>query len=123
MADNNTSDLTGKKHNSNLWKKGQSGNPNGRPKGTVSVVSKIKSKLKKIPPGQKHSYLTMLVERIFKKAIQDGDEQMLKLIVQYVDGMPKQSTDLNIRELPKPLLNDVHNNDSSKEAGQTNQED
>jgi len=89
-----TTDLTGKKQNDNLFKKGQSGNPNGRPKGTVSVVSKIKSKLKKIPKGQKHSYLNLLVERIFKDAIQDGNEQMIKLICQYVDGMPKQSTDL-----------------------------
>lgn len=71
------------------------GNPGGgRPKGSVSVVSKIKAKLNKIPKGKKHSYLSMLVERIFKKAIEDGDEQMIKLICQYVDGMPKQSTDL-----------------------------
>lgn len=96
MAGNNTTNLNVEKtYTDPKTGKFVEGNPGGgRPKGTVSVVSKIKSKLKKIPPGQKHSYLTMLVERIFKKAIQDGDEQMLKLIVQYVDGMPKQSVDM-----------------------------
>ncbi len=46
------SEQTGEKQgtNPNLFKKGQSGNPNGRPKGTVSITTEIRARLLKIYP-------------------------------------------------------------------------
>jgi hypothetical protein len=67
-------------------------NPNGRPKGSgISITTEIKRKLKEVPKGQKASYLQLLIQRIFKKAIQDGDQQMITKIWNYVDGLPKQT--------------------------------
>ena len=99
MADNNTKDIepenTGKIRN----KKGQfvpgiSGNPKGKPLGAVSIVAKIKEKLKDVPEGQKATYLELLVNRYFKLAIQDGDTTIIKDIINRIDGMPIQSTDI-----------------------------
>lgn len=92
--------LNGKKTTDYLdpkTKKFKKGNPGGgRKVGSISVVSKIKARLRKIPKGKKHTYLSFLVKKIFDKAIKDGDEQMIKLICNYVDGMPKQSNDINL---------------------------
>ena len=68
---------------------GESGNPNGRPKGSgISITTEIKKKLAEVPEGKKSTYLELLIKRIFKQAIQDGDQQMIKNIWNYVDGMP-----------------------------------
>lgn len=72
------------------------GNPGGgRPKGSgISITTEIKKKLAEVPPGQKASYLELLIARIMKQAISDGDQQMIKQIWNYIDGMPKQSQDI-----------------------------
>lgn len=73
---------------------GVSGNPNGRPPGSgISITTEIKKKLDETPEGQKATYLQLLINRIMKQAIQDGDQQMITKIWNYVDGMPKQSID------------------------------
>lgn len=66
-------------------------NPNGRPKDTLSVVSAIKKKLKECPDGGDKTYLDLLITRIFKSAIDQGDVQMIKDIINRIDGMPKGS--------------------------------
>ena len=73
------------------FKKGRSGNPQGRPQGSISIISIIKRELKKIPAGQKITYLEILVKQILKMAIIEGNKDMIKLIWNYVDGMPKQA--------------------------------
>lgn len=72
---------------------GQSGNPKGRPPGSVSITAEIKKKLQEIPEGQQKSYLELLINRILKQAVVDGNEQMIKQIWSYVDGAPKTSKD------------------------------
>jgi hypothetical protein len=64
-------------------------NRDGRPKGSgISITTEIKKKLAEIPEGQKATYLQLLISRIMKQAIQDGDQQMIKQIWNYIDGMP-----------------------------------
>ena len=77
-----------------LFKPGQSGNPNGRPPGTLSVVHALKEKLKEIPPGKKKTYLDYLVEKVIKKGIIDGDVTMLRDVINRIDGLPKQTIDV-----------------------------
>ena len=87
-------DITGKKQGKwyppedHQWKKGESGNPNGRPAGSVSITAEIKKKLQEIPDGQQKSYLELLINRILKQAVVDGNEQMIKQIWSYIDGPP-----------------------------------
>lgn len=67
-------------------------NPHGRPKGAgISITTEIKRKLQEIPEGQKKTYLQILIDRILKQAIVDGDDTMIKNIWNYIDGMPKQT--------------------------------
>jgi len=69
-------------------------NREGRPEGSISVVSALKRELAKCPDGEKKSYLELLVKRILKKGIVDGDASIIKDIINRVDGLPQQNLDL-----------------------------
>ena len=73
------------------FKPGQSGNPKGKPKGSTSIISAIKRKLLETPPNEKRNYLEILTTKILKKALVDGSGPMIKLIWNYVDGLPTQT--------------------------------
>lgn len=89
-----SSENTGRKHDTR-WKKGQSGNPKGKPKGSFSLVSILRRELQKIsrdlPKEQRKSYAEALIRKMLHKGIIEGNEQTQKLIMNYVDGMPKQT--------------------------------
>lgn len=100
---NKSPDDTGKKQEKRgdietRFKKGQSGNPKGRPPGSVSITTEIKKRLQEMPDGQKKTYLELLINRILKLGVVDGNEQMIKVIWNYVDGMPNQllEADINV---------------------------
>jgi len=80
------------KRNSHLikWKKGQSGNPNGRPKGSVSIVTALKQKLEEVPEGKEKTYLHYFIEQIMKKTVIEGDVNMMKDVIDRVDGKAPQ---------------------------------
>uniref|UniRef100_A0A6M3XYG4 DUF5681 domain-containing protein n=1 Tax=viral metagenome TaxID=1070528 RepID=A0A6M3XYG4_9ZZZZ len=69
------------------WKKGQSGNPNGRPK-----LHTVSEELRKILSGKyKKTNKTkwqMAGEILVTKAIEEKDTTALKLLMQYMDGLP-----------------------------------
>ncbi len=68
----------------------------GRPKGSVSLLSMLKKRLEETPVGNTRSYAEMIVEAILHDAVVKRDPKMIKLIVNYVDGMPKQQGDVDI---------------------------
>lgn len=75
------------------------GDPNinrkGRIDGSISLTSAIKRELQKCPEGyDKRTYLELLVKRIIKKAVIDGDAVTIKQIWNYIDGLPKQNINL-----------------------------
>jgi uncharacterized protein YpuA (DUF1002 family) len=123
---NKSPDDTGKKQEKRgdietRFKKGQSGNPKGRPPGSVSITTEIKKRLQEMPDGQKKTYLELLISRILKLGVVDGNEQMIKIIWNYVDGMPNQllEADINVvtseankaKEALKNILNRSLKND------------
>lgn len=69
---------------------GNTANPNGRP--SFSIVSLLKEELQKCPNNtDKTTYAKLLIQRILKMAIQDGDGAMARDIINRVDGMPRGS--------------------------------
>jgi len=78
------------------FKPGVSGNPDGKPKGaTLNLTKLLKEKLEEIPDGEKDSYKVMFVKTLLNKALVEKDLQSLKLIMNYVDGLPKQAIDFS----------------------------
>ena len=79
------------------FKKGEINNPNGRPKGSVSIVEAIKRKLAEDMPidatnKEKRTYLEGITQKIFEKGM-TGDVSMLKDMVDRVDGKSKESVE------------------------------
>jgi len=76
-----------------------------------------------VPEGQKATYLDLLVKKILKKGIVDGDNSTVKNIWNYVDGKPRETIGLDggldEDNQPKPLLggesNGISNNNSDLE--------
>lgn len=64
-------------------------NRNGRPKGSgISITTEIKRKLKEMRAGEQKTNLQKLIEVILDKAIIKKDEQIIKQIWNYIDGLP-----------------------------------
>jgi hypothetical protein len=83
---------------------GVSGNPEGKKPGTLSITAEIKKKLEEIPEGKSKTYLAYLIEQILKKAVIEGDQQTIKQIWNYVDGLPKMSLDVDNKGLPFTII-------------------
>lgn len=68
----------------------QSLNPNGRPKGTRNLTTLVREALKEMGADGATPLEDLLAKRVIKKAIDEGDMQAIKLIWNYIDGMPEQ---------------------------------
>ena len=104
---------------------GNTANPNGRPKGSFSLVEMIKHKLQEIPEGKDKTYAEYFVEQIMKKSVIEGDTSMMKDMINRVDGMPRQNIGLDggAEGLPINILNNVLSNDSDKKDNKPQTED
>ncbi|MBE0418182.1 MAG: hypothetical protein IBX63_10495 [Coriobacteriia bacterium] len=70
---------------------GVSGNPAGRPPGSVSLSTVLKVKLATVAPGdERRTYAEVLVDEVFRLAA-DGNAAALRLVWEYVEGKPPQS--------------------------------
>ena len=83
---------------------GVSGNPKGRPKDSISLTTAIKRRLRELTPDGKREAIEMLADNIIQDAL-DSSDNMRKLIWNYIDGLPKQSTKIEIEgELPVRVI-------------------
>jgi hypothetical protein len=87
---------------------GSTANPNGRPKGSLSITKAIKDKLAEIQEGDTRTNLEVLVDIILKKALVDKDDKTIESLWKFVDGMPKQSATVE-HTLPDNLIDALRN--------------
>ncbi len=82
---------------------GQSGNPKGKPKGSVnsfkSVLNTMLDRLDDADPEDKRTYREKIAEYVIKKA-KMGELDFIKECINRSEGLPKQSIDQTITEIP-----------------------
>lgn len=101
-----------------MFTKGSSGNPDGRPKGSgLSITTEIKRKLTEVDEAEKSTYLQLLVDKIIKLAINDGNPQMIKQIWNYIDGIPQQKIEHSGFIDRSPVLSDEEYKDELIKLG------
>lgn len=118
-------DLTAENSNPGGFKKGDPRiNREGRPKGSISIVSALKRKLEEVPEGKTKTYMEYLVDQVMKKTVIEGDVTMMKDIINRVDGMPQQRTDVTSGNKPLGILHGIiSSNNSDKESDGNEEED
>ena len=116
-----------RKNMPHLFQPGQSGNPAGKPKGAKNFTTKVREALLKVAEGKDYTYEEAYLKAILKKAIIDQDTTIMKLIWNYLDGMPNQNIDMDIkrdepdiREIYKELKQKANDDDKTKTADADN---
>jgi len=91
------------------YKKGQSGNPAGKPKGAISVKARLKKIFREEPER-----FDEFVDRYIKNQANE------KHLTEMLDGKPLQSVDMEVT-MPKPIipLDNVQRNNSNTEDNST----
>lgn len=97
------------------FKPGVSGNPEGKPKGTLSLTNMLREALAEIPEGKgKKTNSRLLVEKTLEKAIKKGDVSMIRYCYDRLEGMPSQKQEnihkfesLNDEDLKKSIVEDL----------------
>lgn len=119
----------------NQFKKGQTGNPNGRPRKFVTTLKEIgykrseindsiqamlamdKDELKDVFANPNATILELTIASAMKKSIEKGSLYSMETLLSRVFGMPKQEVEQTIIE--RPIFNgidlDVPEDNSSKE--------
>lgn len=97
----NQPDLTGEKQadrdGNGRFMEGVSGNPHGRPRGSLSITTTIK---------RYYESHTEEFEALCKELRED--KNMRKLLWSYIDGKPRESFEVNGEvKLPTPILADL----------------
>jgi hypothetical protein len=100
------------------FKKGESGNPKGRPPKGYSISDWFKHML-----NEKPEIKDAIAKSILKKAL-EGDTVAQKLVWNYMDGLPLQQTDITSGGKPVPLFDyaKTRTDNSNQEDTESNQE-
>jgi hypothetical protein len=69
----------------------------------MSITKIMQNKLEEVPAGQMKTYGSLLAEALINKAYVDMDPTAMKLVLNYVEGMPRQNIGIDGGEEGKPV--------------------
>ncbi len=85
---------TSKKQLKPAWKKGESGNPNGKPKGTIHLKTRLTEFLLTKPADSQFTYEELFIRKMGANAIQLGKERTQQVIWEAYEGKAAQTVDV-----------------------------
>jgi hypothetical protein len=81
------------------WKPGISPSPGGKVQRWKKLAIELQELLDKVPEGSKMQYREALLKKLITKGIAEGDLYAIKLIMNYADGMPRQTIELESEDI------------------------
>ncbi len=94
------------------WKKGESGNPNGRPKKDICLTSLLKKLLDEVPEGEKGGRTwAQLIALVLVRGALKGDRFLIEMVLERVDGkvpQPLQHSGPNEGPIEMSLIDALH---------------
>ena len=84
----------------NKWKKGQSGNPKGRPKKPFCIPEILRKISAEVQDGNL-SNLEALLREVYRRALK-GEGWAVNFVADRLEGKPKAAYEIQIEE-PKPI--------------------
>lgn len=99
-------------------------NRNGRPVGSVSLVTLLKKKLETLSPDGKRIAAEVLTDNVIQDAL-DGNKQARDLVFKYIEGLPQAKVDVTSGGKPVAIYggNSIQGYDSDEEDIQAEEED
>ena len=88
MTENKPDKTGSNREKDGRFKEGVSGNPRGRPQGSISLLTDIKRKLKKMKEEDPKEY-EKLIDYYWE------NPKMRDLLIKMIDGLPRQKVDLD----------------------------
>jgi hypothetical protein len=76
------------------WKKGQSGNPNGRPRKNKALSEELRRLLQGQAPGKKETNLQVITAKLVTLA-REGDKDAIRYIFDRLEGRPAQALEFS----------------------------
>ena len=86
-----------------LFKPGESGNPHGRPPKELSMTNALREILNEQNPETKIERYKELLNVAMDKAMK-GDNDMIKYLINRIEGMPRGDGQVNIGEVEKLVI-------------------
>lgn len=86
---------------------GNNANPTGRPTGSFSIMTIIRKKMEEIPVGQVKAWKEQIADILLEKAVVKGDIKALEMIIEYMDGKPKQNIEVDVNRENVDALTEV----------------
>src|ERR1700728_15658 len=108
-------DKSGLQSNSRPWlfKKGQSGNPSGKPKGTISLKTWVKNKIYSMNDEEREEFLDGLSKEIVWKMAEGNPESKSEVKVDNSEGFTKEE----LAEAKKILVDRIKSNTTTPSSG------
>ncbi len=97
-------------------------NPAGKPKGVRHLSTMLEEAIKRVADGGTESYDVLLIKRVLKKAINDGDMKAIEHIWDRIEGKAPQSLDITTGGKPIPILGNVYKNNSDQKNSEVEEE-
>ena len=70
------------------------GNKNGRPKGSLSLLTILKNKLETMSPDQQRTAAEVFIENMVQDGL-DGNDRVREMIMNYVEGKPVNRVEIS----------------------------
>lgn len=74
-------------------------NRTGEQRNSISLTRLLKKVLKDVEPKTGLTWEKLIIKRILKKAVIEGNDKMLLAIWAYIDGTPRQSVELSSKNI------------------------